>query len=222
MAEPHVLAVRRMAWLFAVGSACFALGVPLSVWLPSQPTVAAVVYFVGSVFFTSAATIQMWLARKDLPSLHDLPVVRRVLHLLGYRAVAWSSAWIQWFGTLAFNVTTWRGVVVAGDASGVTPELVWRPDAVGSVLFLVSSAIAMRPEVRGFRHAHVRNRSWLIAASNLLGSVFFGLSAVGAFPEPTSDGMWNLFWSNAGTFAGALCFLLGSLLLLPRRHPAPS
>jgi hypothetical protein len=87
------------------------------------------------------------------------------------------------------------------------------------VLFLVSSAIAMRPEVRRFRHSHVRERSWAIAALNLVGSVFFGLSAVGAFPEPTGSGVADLMWANAGTLLGALCFLVGALLVLPRRHP---
>jgi hypothetical protein len=216
MSTNQLRPTRWMGWLFAVGSTCFAVGVPLSVWLPSQPVVAAVVYFLGSVFFTSAATVQMWLARKDLPALASLPPVRRLLHLLGYRAPAWSSSWIQWLGTLAFNVTTWRGVLAATDPSGVTPALVWRPDAVGSVLFLVSSAIAMHPEVRRFRHSHVRNRSWTIAFANLVGSVFFGLSAVGAFPEPSGEaGVWNLLWANAGTLLGALCFLLGALLVLP-------
>jgi len=214
----HVRGVRWMGWLFIVGSACFALGVPLSLALPSDPQVAGAVYFVGSVFFTSAASVQMWLSRRALPSMASMRPLRRLWHLLGIADPGWSSAWIQWLGTLAFNVTTWRSLVTAVGEDPTSATLVWRPDAVGSVLFLVSSGIAMTPAVRHFRHAHVRDRSWAIAALNLVGSIFFGLSAVGAYTLPSSGDLVSLAWANAGTLLGALCFLAGAWLVLPRRR----
>lgn len=190
-----------MAWLFAVGSACFAIGVPVSQVSGLQPTVSAAVFFMGSVFFTAAATIQL-----------------RLVKGANLRDPAWSSAAVQWLGTLYFNATTLWSLVDATGTETVSNQVIWRPDAVGSVLFLISSAIACLPVVREHRHSHVRDRSWTIAAANMLGSIFFGISAVGAYVAPDSNELLNSVWSNGGTLLGALCFLAGSLLLLPPRR----
>ena len=201
-----------MAWLFVLGSTCFAVGVPMSLSTSWSPMVGASIFFVGSIFFTSASTIQMrlgWRAGEDGPSL-----TRRGALLS--RHPAWTSAWIQWIGTLFFNVTTLAGLLaVAGDAA-VSNQVIWRPDAVGSILFLVSSAIALAPDVRRHRHGHVRDRSWAISALNMVGSVFFGISAVGAYVVPSTEELLNSGWSNGGTFLGAVCFLVGAWLVVPR------
>ena len=46
------------------------------------------------------------------------------------------------------------------------------------------------------------------------GSVFFGLSALGARVD-ASGSLTNVRLANLGTLLGALCFLAGSLLMLP-------
>jgi hypothetical protein len=51
----------------------------------------------------------------------------------------------------------------------------------------------------------------------MLGSVFFGLSAIGAYTVPSTNQLLSVSWSNWGTFLGAVCFLWGAALLLPRR-----
>jgi hypothetical protein len=200
-----------MGWLFAIGSACFAVGVPLSLATSLSPTVAAATYFAGSIFFTSAASIQMkqgWRAGDDL----SLTTRQALLS----RHPAWTSAWIQWIGTLAFNVTTFWGLVEASGTQSVSNQVIWRPDAVGSILFLVPSALALLPDVRRHRHGHARDRSWAISAVNMLGSIFFGLSAIGAYVVPDTNELLNSRWSNGGTLLGAVCFLIGALLVLPR------
>ena len=202
-----------MGWLFAIGSACFAAGVPMSLATSLSPTVSAATYFIGSIFFTSAASIQMklgWRAGQGGESLTRSQA-------LFSRHPAWTSAWIQWVGTLAFNVTTFWGLVEAVGTQSVANQVIWRPDAVGSILFLVSSAIALMPDVRRHRHGHARDRSWAISAVNMLGSIFFGISAVGAYVVPSTNDLLNSAWSNGGTFLGAVCFLIGALLVLPRQ-----
>jgi hypothetical protein len=37
---------------------------------------------------------------------------------------------------------------------------------------------------------------------------------------PATGSAYNYLWSDAGTFAGALCFLLGAALMLPAWHAA--
>ncbi|MFL6179478.1 MAG: hypothetical protein ACJ74E_06485 [Actinomycetes bacterium] len=214
MPTPSLRATRWMGWLFAIGSACFALGVPLSLATSLSPTVAAATYFVGSIFFTSASTIQMKCAWRTGDDSASMTRSQAVLS----RHPAWTSAWIQWIGTLAFNVTTFWGLVEASGTQSVTNQVIWRPDAVGSILFLVSSAIALMPDVRRHRHGHARDRSWAISAVNMLGSIFFGISAIGAYVVPATDQLLNSEWSNGGTFLGAICFLIGAVLVLPRKH----
>jgi hypothetical protein len=46
----------------------------------------------------------------------------------------------------------------------------------------------------------------------MIGSVFFGISAVGAYVIPDSGDLVSLFWADLGTFLGALCFLAAALL----------
>jgi len=197
-----------MGWLFVVGSACFAAGVPLSQAQSLAPTVAAAIFFIGSIFFTSASSVQMRLAW----------VAMRPRALLNLRDYDWSSAAVQWVGTLFFNVTTLAALIQVAGTKPVSDQVVWRPDAVGSVLFLVSSAVALTPESRKARHEHVRGRSWAIAALNMVGSVFFGISAVGAYVVPDTDEVLNSAWANGGTFLGAVCFLVGALLVIPIRQ----
>ena len=57
---------------------------------------------------------------------------------------------------------------------------VWTPDVFGSICFLVSSAWPTS-------WSGGRQPAWRIAALNLLGSVFFGVSAVAALVEPSTS-----------------------------------
>jgi hypothetical protein len=205
-----------MGWLFVIGSACFAVGVVLSLSTSWSPVVGALTFFVGSIFFTSASSIQMHLAWR---SGSEGPTASTTAALLS-RAPAWTSSWIQWIGTIFFNVTTLAALVDLSGRQAVENQVIWRPDAVGSILFLVSSAIALMPDVRRHRHGHARDRSWTISTFNMVGSIFFGLSAVGAYVVPSTNELLNARWSNGGTLLGALCFLVGAWLVIPRRGVA--
>jgi hypothetical protein len=206
---------------FAFGSFCFAIGVPLSLNTSFSPAVAGWTFFIGSVLFTSAGTMQFLMSRQELPEL-ELTKEHRWAQLVRPRNTDWTASAIQLFGTLEFNVTTLLAALDVSNHATTSAQAVWRPDAIGSIAFLVSSAIALAPEVRRRRHGHARDRSWLIAALNMLGSIFFGISAIGAYTDPSTQQLLSLRWSNAGTLLGALCFLAGALLLLPWRRKATS
>ena len=92
-------------------------------------------------------------------------------------------------------------------------RLVWTPDALGSICFLVSGYLAY-VAVCGRLRAR-REREWQIAAVNLLGCVAFGVAAVAAFVVPKTGGVVDLAAANAFTSFGGLCFLVG-------RDPAPA
>src|SRR5437763_17079939 len=123
-----------MALFFAAGSLCFPVGpFPGYVQLVGERA-DAVTFFLGSILFTLGGAMQTWLAAPDRGER-------------GLGRAAWWSAVIQSLGTLCFNVTTFRALHTAV-ASPEYNRLVWRPDAVGSICFLVSGAIAYRAASR--------------------------------------------------------------------------
>jgi hypothetical protein len=63
----------------------------------------------------------------------------------------------------------------------------------------------------------LKSRDWQAEWINLLGCVAFGVSALGAFITETGVTV-DAVLANAGTFVGALCFLVAALLILPRRR----
>ena len=190
---------------FVIGAMLFALGVLFSRPHAWPPLLSADTYATGAVFFTTGATLQLILARRELSE----PARRSFL--LPSRTTDWLAAAIQLVGTVLFNINT----VDAALTIGAHPELVdievWVPDIVGSMAFLASSAIAMVPEVRARRHSHTPSASARIAFLNLAGSVLFGVSAVSALVLRSGTDV-SLRWANIGTFFGALCFLVAAWL----------
>ena len=214
MPHPHAgarhgrWAPRGRAWwigvLFAVGSLCF-LVAPFPGFLHAVgSTVDGIVFFVGSLFFTSAATLQLVDSIEEGSNRLDL----------------WSSL-TQLVGTLLFNVNTFRALnAQIGDTS--YDRLVWRPDALGSALFLASGVLAYVAVCGRSAAPAAPDPAGAVAAVNLLGCIAFGVAAVGAYLVPSTGQVVSETVSNIGTAFGALCFLVGALLLLPvatpRRH----
>ena len=55
---------------------------------------------------------------------------------------------------------------------------------------------------------------------NMVGSIAFGISAIGGYIEPTTGDLHNAAIDNLGTFVGAICFLLGAVFLIPDSEQA--
>jgi hypothetical protein len=201
-----------VAVLFVVGSACFVTG-PLPGYRDAVGVQADnVTYFVGSLFFTSAALLQYLEVVNTPPREPREP--RRPL--VDPRGVDWWAAVVQLAGTLFFNVST----LAALDASLSTTAVehhVWRPDALGSICFLIASTLAWAEAGHAWISWHPRALSWRIAAANLAGSVAFGVSAVAAKIVSSNGQPRNAGLADAGTLVGATCFLVGAVLLMPER-----
>ncbi len=192
--------LNAMAVGFGVGSALFAAGAMLSV-MQADVVFTSVVYALGAVCFTTAAGVQ-WRSAAD----HHPPS--------RLKDPDWMSAAIQFAGTLYFNVMTIRALILSIDATSVSYDAVWQPDVVGSLLFLISSWVAWHPIAREHRHHLLHGRSLLICWANMLGSVFFGISAVGAKMLPDGT-LRNEGWNNWGTFLGAVGFFIAAMALRP-------
>ncbi len=184
---------RWMALCFLAGSACFLIG-PFPGYANLVGDGAdAVTFFVGSILFTAGGALQ---------SLQAFPERRQ-------RAAgrwAWWAAAVQSLGTLFFNVTTYRAMHTALSSSEYN-RLVWRPDALGSICFLVSGAIAYGASTRHIWLPVRGDRGWWEPSINLLGCVLFGVSAVAGHVVPASGSMIDQAASNWNTALGAACFL---------------
>ncbi len=211
---------RRDWWigvLFMVGSACFAIGsIPIAA--DALGRAAPWIFFVGSVFFTSAAYLQYFEATNEGDALD---ASGRTRHLFGVRrkSIGWWASFIQFLGTLAFNVTTFAGTLVL--TTQKAERWVWAPDVVGSIFFLIASWLVIaetHDRIRGMLFRSLESR---IAGLNMIGSIAFGISAIGAFILPSSGELLSLPIVNIFTFIGAVCFFLGAALLIPAMRPDP-
>jgi hypothetical protein len=184
---------RAMALCFALGSTCFFIGpFPGYVQLVGS-TADGITFFVGSIFFTAGGALQSLIAWPG-----------RTTDRAG-RAAFWSAA-IQSVGTVCFNVSTFLALQTA-TSNPQYNRLVWRPDAFGSVCFLVSGAIAY---VASPRHGVWPARGtdgWWQPGVNLLGCIFFGISAIAGYVVPSTGSVLDLAAANFNTSLGAACFL---------------
>jgi hypothetical protein len=189
-------AVAKREWwmsaLFAVGSLCFFLGPAPGYLQLVGPRADALTFFVGSLFFTGGGALQTWLAFPE----------RR-----GSGRADWWAATVQSAGTLFFNVTTFMALTTTLSDPHYD-RLVWRPDAFGSICFLVSGAI-------GFAAAR---RPWWQPTVNLLGCVLFGVSAIAGYVVPATGSTLDLAAANWTTAAGAACFLACAVAGLRPAH----
>ena len=225
-------APRRLAWwiavLFIFGSACFAYGAFAANWprVPPQAmatgAVVGIVFFIGSLFFTTAAVLQLLEAiNGDVANAG----AGRAGDRAAWRWFAWRprnagylSSLIQFAGTLLFNFNT-------GDAllHGLTwveqDALIWGPDMVGSICFLAASYLALIEISHGWWSFEPRQVAWWVVIINLLGSVAFQVSAFYGFYTPSPEPGWA--WdANLWTLVGALCFFVASYLMIPELFDA--
>jgi YrhK-like protein len=191
---------RWMALFFATGSLCFLIG-PFPGYANLVGVGAdAVTFFVGSILFTTGGALQTSLAFRER-------------HAPGSGRAAWWAATTQSAGTVLFNLTTYQAMHTAL-SSAEYDKLVWRPDALGSICFLVSGAIAYRAAPRhGWLPAH-GGSGWWEPSVNLLGCIFFGISAVAGYVVPSTGSMIDLAAANWNTCLGAACFLACALATL--------
>jgi len=220
MARPIVLN-SAIAWLFIIGSALFALGSVPAYVNAVGATADSVTYFVGSIFFTAASFAQLVQAQTPAMTIvsADSESTRAEVRLWAWlpHDHNWLAAITQFPGTLFFNISTLAALAHNATAKQ-EDRRVWRPDIYGSTLFLAASVFAIIAVGR-FRSFQPRSFPWCIAWLNMIGSIFFMISALASYVLPTTNELINSPVSVAGTLLGALCFLVGAILMFPAwRH----
>lgn len=195
----------KQCWGFIIGSALFALGSAPGFGQWAGASTSNLCYFFGAWFFTFAALLQLLMSgRATVPVSYGSGTMVRA---------AWLAAATQFFGTLLFNVST--SAAVGAKELSTEKHFVWTPDAAGSVAFLVSGIFVIVALTRSDRFWNPRSVEWWSGQVNFLGCVAFGVSAAGAYILANGDAENNAL-ANGGTFIGALCFLVASVIALPQ------
>jgi hypothetical protein len=224
----------RLGWWvaisFMIGSALFAIGGAQATWPDSgalqwiDPGEVGWIFFVGSLFFTAAAYLQFVEALNndvaDRAASND--VSGRRWRFFGWRPhnLGFMASLVQLAGTVLFDFNTADALIAGLDWEG-EDLLVWTPNMAGSICFLVASEFAVMEFSHHYWSFRPTSVSWWIVAINLLGSVFFQVSAVVSFVEPGSL-MVDPWLANFSTLAGAICFFIGAYLLIPELFERPT
>ena len=208
--------------IFALGSSLFVVGSVLSLapglaqaWSLDTRAVN-MIFFAGSIPFTAAAYLQLFQSANagEFSPMGITEKPRTVAFGWRPQNIGWLSCALQFPGTLLFNVNTFDALL-PGLNWLRADLLIWTPDIIGSVCFLIASGLAYTEYSHGSLVWKPRDVSWRIVCINLLGSVAFGIAAVYAIILPGDSDILSAWNVNFFTFAGGLCFLVGAYLLIP-------
>jgi hypothetical protein len=211
----------RNKWIglpFVIGSVLFIAAVPIA---DSSLVASALLFFVGSSLYLIGASADAWNARAT--ALNGARWRASVESAdtssggwTGYlRHRFWASC-IQAFGAVLFQI-----MVIAGLIQGLDPLLVdvfiWEPDVVGSLCFVISSAMLVSASHPLAGRGDFRDRIKGASLFNLGGSLCFLASSLGAFVPLSSGEEISPLLVGSGTMVGGLLFLIGSWPGLPER-----
>jgi hypothetical protein len=196
-AHRDAILTRAMGVFFGLGSLCFVIG-PLTSYSNAVGAYSdAMTFFIGSILFTLGGATQCLLA---LPERPDRPT----------GLAGWRTAWIQSVGTLLFNLMTFAAITIAATDHSYN-TVVWGPNAIGSLCFLVSGAIFYLSSPRRGLLPSNEHEGWWEAGVNLLGCVLFGISAVTGYATNSAGALISTQIANWTTTLGAACFLACAL-----------
>jgi hypothetical protein len=200
------------AGAFLLGGSLFAVGALLAQADVGGPRLAAVVYLVGGVFFCTGGYASVLLAINAPHRRRDGTWARAPWRWWARepRNVDYLAAAVLFAGTLVFGVNLLDSLL-----GHLTPtqedRLVWNPDVIGCLLFLISGLLAMVDISGSWWRLRGEGLGWWIVFVNQLGSVLFMAAGVASFVRADGD-MIAVAIANWGTFGGAVCFALAGAM----------
>lgn len=204
--------------LFAVGSLHFIVAAVLSM-VPTSPALwqIALVFFLGSIFFTTAGFLQNLQAANapDFAQAPPAPVRAGTFRLIGWRPsnLGWLSTITQFAGTVMFNFNTFDAIAPPADWY-IADLTIWLPGIIGSVLFLASGYLAFMETSHAYWSWRPKDLDWKIAFANLLGCLFFMTAGILAYIPRGPEPGWIAVVANLHLCLGAFGFLIGALLMM--------
>lgn len=204
---------------FLVGGSLFAIGALLAQADIGGPRLAAVVYLVGGVFFSTGGYASVLLAINAPHRRRDGIWARAPWRWWPEHPGAYDhlAAVILSAGTIVFGIN-----LVDSLLDHLTPaqedRLVWNPDIIGCILFLVSGLMAMVDISGSWLRLRGEGLGWWIVLVNQIGSVLFMAAAVASYVRADGD-MIAVAIANWATFGGAVAFAAAGALQF-REPPA--
>lgn len=198
---------------FLLGGALFALGAALAQFGSERSTVTATIYFTGGAFFTLggyASLVQAINAPRRESTAGVLTTHRFRWWSYEPGRIDWLTTFLLFAGTLVFGINL-LDAFLQGLTARQMNRLVWAPDMIGCLLFLISGQLAVVEVCHRLLCLRRRSLGWWIVAVNQLGSVLFMVSAVATFTRPETDSPVSIGIANWGTLTGALCFALAGV-----------
>lgn len=202
------------ATAFVIGGSIFALGALLAQANVGSPRLVAAVFLGGGVFFTTGGYTSVLLVA-NAPRGADPDGVVRAGRWRWWSTepgrLDWASAVALFVGTLYFGASLLAALL--GDLTTAQEHrLVWSPEIVGCVLFLLSGHLALTEMHRARPRGRRADLGWWIVVVNQLGSALFMVAAVAAFVRPSTGDELAVGIANWGTFAGAACFAVAGAM----------
>ncbi|MFF9063741.1 hypothetical protein ACF09E_00140 [Streptomyces sp. NPDC014891] len=208
------------ATAFVIGGLLFAAGAAVAQFGSGDATTCASIYFAGGLFFNSGgyvSLLQVVNAPRHAPGAEGTLVAGR-WRWWSYEPlrIDWLSAFVLFAGTLVFAVDLLDSFLQGLTAQQIN-RLIWAPDVIGCVLFLISGHLGFAEICHGRPCLRRRDLGWWIVAVNQLGSILFMVSALAAYTRPATGSLINADVADWGTLTGALCFSVGGLLQYDER-----
>lgn len=207
-----------VAVLFMAGSACFVAGCVISIYFEDFFSLLAInlTFFIGSLFFTSAAYAQYLEAiNADITNAaySDEKKMEWIWWAWRPKNLGFVASASQLAGTLLFNINTFN-CFFTGLTSLEQDVLIWLPNIIGSILFLAAAYFAWLEIFHDKQVRALRSVTWWIIWINILGSVLFQRSAFRSFVYLDSGELVNGTIALNATLYGAVCFFIGAYLLI--------
>jgi hypothetical protein len=208
---------------FFLGGGLFAVGAVLAQFELASITGIDWTFMIGGMFFSTGAYVTLLqeinsprtIAADGSLSTHEWRWWSYEPHRPG-----WASAFVLLCGTLAFAVSL-GDAFIGGLSSRQDNRLIWAPEIVGCVLFLISGHIAITEVCHGRLRWLPSSLGWWIVVINQVGSWLFMLSGLAAYIRPATGGAISPTLINLGTALGAACFSVAGLAQLFER-PDPT
>lgn len=212
---------------FFFGGAFFTLGAVLSELDVGSPVALDWTFLVGGFFFSAgayAALVQEINSPHGIEDSGELTEKRWQWWSYHPHRPGWMAAFVLFCGTLAFAVSL-LDVFIDNLNRPQQDHLVWAPEMVGCVLFLVSGHIGIIEVCHGRFRLQPRSLGWWIVTVNQVGSWLFLLSGLAAYIRPATGEVISVALINWGTALGAACFSAAGVAQLFERadsDPAPA
>ena len=201
---------------FALGGALFAVGALLAQLSSAPRRSLDVIFLCGGVFFSLggyASIVQEVNAPRSIGADGQLVKTRWRWWAYEPQRPGWVSAFVLFVGTLAFAVSLLAAFLTTLDAAQAD-HLIWAPDMIGCVLFLVSGHVAIEEVCHGRFRLLPRSLGWWLVTVEPTGIGPVLRGRAGAYIRPSNTAAEHLGSGELGNRAGSAVLQRG------RRRPA--